>query len=463
MQAEQGFGDTIQFARYLPILKTRAGAVSFRVHQSLLTLIRENLPGVEVFGDRGTPAPADVECALLSLPRLFRTRLETIPAPVRYLRAHAEMAARWRERLRDLRGLKVGLVWAGRPEHVNDHRRSLDLAALAPLCALPGVSFASLQVGPHAADVAQHPALGINDLSPQLTDFAETAGAIDALDLIIAVDTAVAHLAGALGKPVWVLLPEVNDWRWLLEREDNPWYPTMRLFRQPRDGTGGWPGVIARVTAELAAVAAGERARLTPFREAGERRAARAAEIIATEAQRVLAPPPAQTLTPGQALALAEQYRQAGRLGEAEDLCRRVLAAQPQTAEAEHLLGIIVHQSGRLPEAIEHVARAAEIDGTVALYRANLGEMYRLAGQPDRAAEEARRALALNPNYPGALSNLGIALYEQGQYEEALDCYDRAIAIENEFRRRPQQPRQCVARTEAPARGGSLLSPGAST
>src|SRR5262249_50722188 len=152
---------------------------------------------------------------------------------------------------------------------------------LAPLCALPGVSFASLQVGPHASDVAQHPTLNIVDLSRELTDFADTAGAVDALDLVIAVDTAVAHLAGALGKPTWVLLPEVNDWRWLIGREDNPWYPTMRLFRQPfptlpspasgegkESRSGGWPDVIARVAAELAAVAAGDRARLTPYREA---------------------------------------------------------------------------------------------------------------------------------------------------------------------------------------------------
>jgi tetratricopeptide (TPR) repeat protein len=430
VQAEQGFGDTLQFVRYLPMLRTRAGAVSFRMHQSLLTLMRANLAGIELFGDRGTPAPADVECALLSLPRLFRTRLETIPAPVGYLRAPTEIAARWRERLREMSGLKVGLVWAGRPEHANDHRRSLDLTAFKLFCDLPGVSFASLQVGPHAADVAQHPALKVIDLAPQLADFAETAGAVEALDLVIAVDTAVAHLAGALGKPTWVLLPEVNDWRWMLEREDNPWYPTMRLFRQ-RPGDG-WDKVIPRVAAELAA-AAGDSARLTPFREAGERRAALAAEIIATEAQRAAAPPPAQNFTPEQALMVAEQYRQAGRLGEAEDLCRRVLSAQPQSAEAEHLLGIIAHQSGRLAEAIEHVARAAEIDGRVALYRANLGEMYRLSGRPDRAAEEARRALALNPDYPGALNNLGIALYEQEQYEEALRCYDRAVALDASF------------------------------
>jgi tetratricopeptide (TPR) repeat protein len=254
VQAEQGFGDTLQFARYLPMLATRAAKVSFRMHQSLLTLMRENLPGIELYGDRGTPAPADCEVALLSLPRLFKTRLETIPAQVAYLRAPADAAARWRARLAALPGRKVGLVWAGRPEHANDHRRSLDLATLAPLCALPGVSFVSLQVGPHAADVAKHPALKITDLAPQLTDFAETAGAVDALDLVITVDTAVAHLAGAMGKPVWVLLPRVPDFRWLLDRATSPWYPSARLFRKGQTDT--WDDVIAGMAWELAARAA---------------------------------------------------------------------------------------------------------------------------------------------------------------------------------------------------------------
>jgi hypothetical protein len=165
-------------------------------------------------------------------------------------------------------GLKVGLVWAAVPSMptITPLARS---PALEPFCDLPGVSFASLRVEPHAADVAQHPALKVIDLAAQLADFAETAGAVEALDLVITVDTAVAHLAGALGKPTWVLLPEVNDWRWMLEREDNPWYPTMRLFRQ-RPGDG-WDKVIPRVAAELAA-AASDSARLTPFREAGERR-----------------------------------------------------------------------------------------------------------------------------------------------------------------------------------------------
>jgi Flp pilus assembly protein TadD len=243
VQAEQGFGDTLQFARYLPALKARAGSVTLRVQGGLRTLMRESLPGIEVLGDGGAPArDPDCDCALLSLPRLFKTRLAAIPATVPYLRPPAEIAARWGRRLATMQGLRTGLVWAGSAEHANDFRRSLGLAALAPVLAVPGVSFASLQVGPRTADRKTQPAAKILDLASRLTDFAETAGAVAALDLVITVDTAAAHLAGALGKPVWLLLPWITDWRWLLGREDSPWYPTMRLYRQ-RQGEA-WQEVV---------------------------------------------------------------------------------------------------------------------------------------------------------------------------------------------------------------------------
>ena len=210
------------FARYIPRLAARAGKVTLRVHQQLTTLLRESLPGIEVLGDRGTPVPYDCDAVLLSLPRRFKTRLETIPGDVPYLRAPAEAVERWTKRLAPLAGLKVGLVWAGNPEHVNDMRRSLDLAKLADVVAVGGASFGSLQVGPRAADLKKpdNRVAGITDLSRELTDFVETAGAVIGLDLVIAVDTSVAHLAGALGKPVWVLLPWVSDWRWMLSREE---------------------------------------------------------------------------------------------------------------------------------------------------------------------------------------------------------------------------------------------------
>ncbi|HEX3709260.1 MAG TPA: tetratricopeptide repeat protein [Pseudolabrys sp.] len=433
VQAEQGFGDTLQFARYIPYLAARAARVSFRTHQQLTGLLRESLPGVNVLGDRGDLPPYDCDAVLLSLPRILKTRLETIPAQVPYLRAPADIAARWRRRLASLPGLKVGLVWAGNPEHVNDMRRSLDLAMLTPLLETPGTSFVSLQVGPRGADLKSVKELHgrIHDVGPELVDFTDTAGAMSALDLIISVDTSPAHVAGALGKAVWVPLPWVTDWRWLLEREDNPWYPTMRLFRQRRGEE--WDNVIAKLAGSLAALASGDQTQLTPFKQKGEHRAALAAEIIAAEASRAVMPPPEHAMTSGQMLILAEQKRRHGFLADADELCRRALFAEPNNAEALHQLGIIAQQSGRLGEAIEYLRRAIALNPDVPLYHANLGEMCRLAGRIEEAKAAGEHALKLNPDYAEAHSNLGIVLFELELFAEALSHYERAIALRPTF------------------------------
>jgi tetratricopeptide (TPR) repeat protein len=435
VQAEQGFGDSLHFARYLPLLIARGAKVTLRVHQQIVTLLRESLPGITVLGDRGQPDPYDWDAVLLSLPRLLKTRLQTIPARVPYLRPPQEAALRWQTRLAQMPGLKIGIVWAGNPEHVNDSRRSLDLSLLAPLFAVSGTSFASLQVGPHSADLRRFKDVrpAINDVSPDLNEFADSAGAVAALDMVITVDTSVAHLAGGLGKPAWVLLPWVTDWRWMIGREDCPWYPTMRMFRQRRGQD--WAEIIARIAEQLRAVVGGETAPLTPFKAEGERRAAEAAAIIAVEAARAKSPvvPRVQALSPGQTLILAEQKRRHGFLGDADELSRRAIAADPDNAEAAHMLGIIAHQSGKLGEAIDHVRRAISIKPDVALYHANLGEMCRLAGRLDEAVAAGRRAIELNPRSAGALSNLGIALFDEGKFDEALTLYDRALALQGDF------------------------------
>jgi tetratricopeptide (TPR) repeat protein len=438
IEAEQGFGDTLHFARYMPLLTARGAKVTLRVHQELVTLLRESLPDITVLGDRGEPAPYQWDALLLSLPRLLKTRLETMPAALSYLRPPPAAVQQWNGRLAKMEGLRVGVAWGGNPGHINDVRRSVPLSLLAPLFEVGGASFASLQYGPRAADLKKlnlkelKRKATIEDLGSQFEDFGDTAGAINALDLIITVDTSVAHLAGALGKPVWLLLPPVTDWRWMLEREDSPWYPTMRLFRQKR---ASWAKIIARVAKELHAVVEGNSARLTPFKKEGERRAARAAEILATEAMRAAAPPPepAQAMAPGRALIAAGQKRRHGFLADADDLARRAVAAEPHNAEALHTLGIIAHQSGKAAEAIDHLRRAVALKPDVALYHANLGEMCRLGGRLDEAIAAGRRAIELNPSYAGAFSNLGIALFQQGQFEEALGLYDRAIAVNPDF------------------------------
>jgi tetratricopeptide (TPR) repeat protein len=433
VQAEQGFGDTLQFARYIPLLTTRAGAVTLRVHQQLVRLLRDSFPGITVLGDRGDPAAYHCDTLLLSLPRPFKTRLETIPADLPYLRTSLEATQRWNKRVAKMARLKIGLAWAGNSEHVNDRRRSIDLKVLAPLFDVPGTSFASLQYGARSVDLKRFKRgnIEIEDLACDFGDFADAAAAVNALDLIITVDTAVAHLAGALGKPVWVLLPSVTDWRWMLQREDSPWYPTMRLFRQKRDED--WTNVVPRVASELQVVAQNDLSRLTPFEADGKRRAAQAAAIIAAEAAAVMSTTAPETATPGPADILAEQKRRDRYLAGADELSRIAAAASPDNAEAMHTLGVIAHQSGKLNEAIEHVSRAIAINPNVALYHANHGEMCRLAGRIDEAIAAGRRALALDPDHAGAHSNVGIALFDQGKFEEALEHHDRAIALDPNF------------------------------
>jgi tetratricopeptide (TPR) repeat protein len=431
LHAEQGFGDTMQFARYVPLVAARAAGVTLRVQQGLVGLLRESLPCAEVIGDRApTTVTADCEAALLSLPRLFHTRLETIPATVPYLRANAEETAKWKTRLSGDR-LKIGLAWAGNPEHANDSRRSIPLGQLAPIFALPGTAYTSLQVGSQSAALTAHPDFAIANIADELVGFAATAAVVEALDLVITIDSAVAHLAGGLGKPVWLLTPSVSDWRWQLKREDNPWYPTMRLFRQEEHET--WPTVIERVALELRAVLAGDRSRLTPFRAAGEARAKEAAQIIAATEERRAQAPQQPTATVAQLLVAAEQRRQVGKLAEAEMFARRALELDPHRAEAYHLLGIVAHQSGNLVHAIEHVRRATALAPTIANYHTNLGEMLRQARQTDEAIVEGERGLAIDPNSANALNNLGIAYYEKDDFGQALTHYDRALALKPDF------------------------------
>jgi len=273
---EQGLGDTIHFVRYAKILKERAAGVSLLCQPTLKRLLTGQCGLETVVGD-SEPLPAyDFYCPLPSLPLLLKTTLQTIPADVPYLFPEPPLVEKWKELLAQEPRRKVGLVWAGNPQHQNDRNRSIRLEDLAPLTSASGAPtggsrdpdafsdggsppvrapaalarFYSLQKGP-AAEQAKSPPAGMEvvDWTERLTDWAETAALITCLDLVITVDTAVAHLAGAMGKPVWVLLPFIPDWRWMLEREDSPWYPTMRLFRQPT--RGDWRTPIQRIAADL--------------------------------------------------------------------------------------------------------------------------------------------------------------------------------------------------------------------
>lgn len=251
LHMEQGFGDVIQMARYVPRVAAMGGKVILACDAALERLL-ENLPGVHLLCNAIPSVAIDVQCPILSLPLAFSTQLETIPAETSYLAPDPELLHTWSEKCagEDAGGkLRIGLVWAGQPGHPNDRNRSLRLQQLAPL-ARDNVKFYSLQKGAAQTQIDQSPAeFRPIDFTGALSDFADTAALIANLDLVISVDTAVAHLAGALGKPIWLLLPLNPDWRWLMNRTDSPWYPTMRLFRQRK--LGDWTETIDEVRAAL--------------------------------------------------------------------------------------------------------------------------------------------------------------------------------------------------------------------
>ncbi len=252
--ADQGFGDVIQFSRYIPWAAERCGDIAIGASRDLFPVIAQ-YRGIARMFDRWDSKPAFTAwCPLSGLPRLAGTRLETIPADIPYLRADPGKTATWADRLsavspRDYR--RIGVVWAGRPTHTNDDNRSMPLASLAPLAALPGISLISLQKGAAAQQQIGrywNPAPLIN-LGPEIADYGDTMAVIENLELVVTVDTSVGHLAGAMGKPVWTMLPYAPDWRWLLDRTDSPWYPTARLFRQSADRA--WEPVIAKVAQSI--------------------------------------------------------------------------------------------------------------------------------------------------------------------------------------------------------------------
>ncbi|MEG4348354.1 tetratricopeptide repeat protein [Microcoleus sp. LAD1_D3] len=389
LHAEQGLGDSLQFIRYAAIVKNKGGRVIVGCYPQLHRLFA-TVYGIDLLIVKGEPLPEfDVQAPMLSLPYILGTNLETIPANTAYLSppAGAEFG------LLPDRTLKVGIVWAGNPKHRKNKQRSCSLSQFLPLLDVSGVSFYSLQKEVSEADRALLNQTSIVDLSPHFGDFADTAAAIAKLDLVISVDTAVAHLAGALGKPVWILLAFSPDWRWLLEREDSPWYPTARLFRQHQ--RGDWEDVFDRVAEALGAVAAA----FVPSDSAD-------AEFR-----------------------LGVDLQQQADVGGAIKCYERAIAIDPNYAAAHSNLGVVKQQTGRLTEAIAHYRQALAIDGNLAETASNLGSALAEAGETKEAIAEYERALSLNPNCAEALINLGLLREEQGDVAEAISCYEQAIQV----------------------------------
>ena len=257
---EQGFGDIIQFSRYLTRLSAAGASVTFLVRSSMHRLLRPFTPTIRLIDEPPPGESFDLQCALLSLPAAFGTTLDTVPADIPYLIPEAPLIAGWQRRIGN-HGLKIGICWQGNPSVRVDIGRSFPLRSCHPIAAVPGVRLISIQKSYGLDQLTTLPSgMTVETLGAELDDFVDTAAVIANLDLVITCDTSMAHLAGALGHPVWVVLKHVPEWRWMLDREDSPWYPTARLFRQRRPGD--WDEVFERMATELAQIISGERDRL---------------------------------------------------------------------------------------------------------------------------------------------------------------------------------------------------------
>jgi len=250
LRAEQGLGDTIHFVRYAPLLQQQGAKVVVECQPPLVPLLR-SCPGIDRLVAQGEiPLPFDVFALLLSLPALMGTTLATVPANVPYLFADPALVAHWRQELSSIQGFKIGIVWQGSTAHEMDRLRSVPLTKLAPLAGVEGIQLISLQKDEGTEQLSTLAGqFAVTELGSQLKTFMDTAAVLMSLDLVVTVDTAVAHLAGALGVPVWVALPFSSDWRWILGRDDSPWYPSMRLFRPTQPGN--YAEVFARIASEV--------------------------------------------------------------------------------------------------------------------------------------------------------------------------------------------------------------------
>ncbi|HET6879036.1 MAG TPA: tetratricopeptide repeat protein [Pirellulales bacterium] len=476
---EQGYGDTLQFVRYAKLVRQRGGRVLLRLPESMRAVL-ERTPGIDGLISETTALPHfDCHAPLLSLPRLLGTTLDDIPQAVPYIFPDETRVANWHDEVigDNPEALRVGVVWRGNPAFPAERQESLRLRALAALGNVPGVRLISLQERAGTEELAE-----IGEPSPiwncgeafdeQRDAFADTAAIMMSVDLVITCDSAVAHLAGAMGVPVGVLLPYAADWRWMIEGDASPWYPSMRLFRQTTPGD--WESVVETVRSILDELSGkrrtGESIQLQPRVAEGwldhgvalaERGKLDDAIVCFRRALRFQPELPEAYNNLGNAL------RTQGCLDEAVSNLERALTISPNYAEAYHNLGIAYSRQHRHQEAIEQFGRAIEIkpdfaacwvslglsqaqlrnfsDAEASFRRAlehdprnarllnNLGNALADQGRREEAVEVLRRAIEVDPQCVDAFNNMGNALRELGRHEEAVASLERAIAVRPEF------------------------------
>jgi Flp pilus assembly protein TadD/ADP-heptose:LPS heptosyltransferase len=412
LHADEALGDAIQFARYVPMVAALGAKIILEVQPPIQRLLAE-IPGVASCVGRpaATSLAFDLHCPLGSLPLAFGTGLDTIPFAQGYLPAPpAARVKAWEDRLGPHDRFRVGLVWSGNPDHNNDHNRSMALRTLAPLLDCD-VQFVSLQKGIRDHDRAF---LGersdIIDLTDQLTDFSETAALASCLDLVISVDTSVVHLAGALAVPVWTMLPFNPDWRWLLNRDDSPWYQSMRLFRQP--GRDDWASVVDCVRRALDD-------QVSAWRSQAPQQTGKAV--------------PAKPQDAVLSISLGNMLRRGKRMDEAVLHFRQALQLDPQSLEAATNCGELLFDLGRYAEALECFDVAAKLNPDSAVLYQMRGVCLQEANRFAEAEADYEKSIALNSSLAETHSNLGLLHSRLGRSEQAFASIDRALELRPDF------------------------------
>ena len=442
LHAEQGLGDTLQFCRYVSLVAARGAKVIFEVQPSLLALLAA-LPGATQVVPQGAVLPAfDYHCPLLSLPLAFRSELHNLPATVPYIEVQEPRLRAWRARLGPRTRPRIGLVWRGNALHANDNHRSLALAELLPLLGTWAEWFTIQKELPSAERELLATHAEIRQLETELSDFADSAALVSELDLIISVDTSVAHLAGALGRPLWLLLPFSAEWRWLLERNDSPWYPSARLFRQP--AAQDWASVLRAVDAALRAQFSVPTSTPTVFGNATNANDATLGDAaawfnrgnqcfrlgqrglaVAHYARALEIDPNHIEARENRALALAELRRYDEAFAGYRDLIERA----PLRATAYNNQGVAFAACRRFAEAVSSYDRAIQLRNDYVEAFNNRANALTELGQYELALAGYATALTLRPNYADAHSNRGNALTGLKRFDEALASYEQALKL----------------------------------
>ena len=408
LHSEQGLGDTIQFCRYAKMVAAQGARVILEAPESLVKLLT-GLEGVAEIIIKGAALPPfDYHCPLLSLPLAFKTTLTTIPSIPAYLRSDTTKVAAWSARLGNKTKTRVGIVWSGSTDHKNDHNRSMQLSKLTPY--LPdGLEYVSLQKEVRDSDwttLLTHPS--IRHFTEEIVDFTDTAALCDLMDLVISVDTSVAHLSGALGKTTWVLLPCSPDWRWLLERSDSPWYPSITLHRQAT--RGNWTGVLENITLDLIKV----RVQFENIPVSTQEINTSRVELLSMLQKAIL-------------------FHQSGELAQAEELYKEIIAREPRQSDAFHFLGVIAGQKNDHQRALDLFNKAIEVDPDNAAFHANRANALKKLGHLELAVAGFDQAIALRSDFTEAYFIRGNILLDLRQLESALASYNHVIDLRPEY------------------------------